>query len=89
MKHTLKLLTPLLLAPLAALHAAEALVLQPPHYVGAPQAAHFLPVALEGKKTLACRRAGTVFRLTPLAERNNDTQAQALKDQGFEKVALP
>lgn len=27
--------------------------------------------------------------LTPLADRNKDTQAQALIDQGFKKVALP
>ena len=30
-----------------------------------------------------------VYLLTPLPERNKDTQSQALTDQGFEKVALP
>ncbi len=53
------------------------------------KAAHFLPVTLDGKKTLACQRAGTVFFLTPQPDRNRDTQSQALMDQGFEKVALP
>ncbi|MCX7006658.1 MAG: sialidase family protein [Kiritimatiellaeota bacterium] len=53
------------------------------------KSAHFLPVALDGKKTLACRRAGTVFFLTPQPDRNHDTQSQALMDQGFGKVALP
>ena len=51
--------------------------------------AHFLPIAMNGQKTLKCERAGTVFFLTPLLERNRDTTAQALMDQGFEKVALP
>ena len=51
--------------------------------------AHFLSIALEGQKTLKCERAGTVFFLTPLLERNRDTAAQPLMDQGFEKVALP
>jgi hypothetical protein len=49
----------------------------------------YLPVAMNGQKTLQCGRAGTVFFLTPLLERNRDTVAQALMDQGFEKVALP
>jgi len=53
------------------------------------KAAHFLPLAMNGKKTLTCERAGTVYLLTPLPERNKDTQSQALTDQGFEKVALP
>jgi len=51
--------------------------------------AHFLPVAMDGQKTLACDRPGTVFFLTPLPARNRDTAAQGLLDQGFEKVALP
>jgi hypothetical protein len=51
--------------------------------------AHFLPVAMNGQKTLTVERAGTVFFLTPVLDRNRDTAAQPLMDQGFEKVALP
>jgi predicted neuraminidase len=51
--------------------------------------AHFLPIAMNGQKTIKCERAGTVFFLTPMLERNRDTTAQPLMDQGFEKVALP
>ena len=51
--------------------------------------AHFLPIAMNGQKTLKCERAGTLFFLTPSLERNRDTAAQPLTDQGFEKVALP
>jgi hypothetical protein len=53
------------------------------------EGAHFLPVAMNGQKTLTVERAGTVFFLTPVLERNRDTAAQSLMDQGFEKVALP
>jgi predicted neuraminidase len=51
--------------------------------------AHFLPIAMDGQKTLRCERPGTVFFLTPMPDRNRDTAAQGLMDQGFEKVALP
>ena len=51
--------------------------------------AHFLQVTMDGRKTIKCERAGTVFFLTPVLERNSDTAAQPLMDQGFEKVALP
>jgi hypothetical protein len=51
--------------------------------------AHFLPIAMNGQKTLKCERPGTVFFLTPAQDRNRDTVAQSLMDQGFEKVALP
>ena len=51
--------------------------------------AHFLPVAMNGQKTLKCERTGTVFFLTPVLECNRDTAAQPLMDQGFEKVSLP
>ena len=44
---------------------------------------------MNGQKTIQCERAGTVFFLTPVLERNSDNTAQALMDQGFEKVALP
>jgi hypothetical protein len=53
------------------------------------KATHFLPVAMNGQKTLKCERPGTVYFLTPVLARNRDTAAQALMDQGFEKVALP
>lgn len=53
------------------------------------QGAHFLPVAMNGQKTLKCERPGTVLFLTPVLARNRDTAAQGLLDQGFEKVALP
>ncbi|MFM7539082.1 MAG: sialidase family protein [Planctomycetota bacterium] len=51
--------------------------------------ARFLAVAMNGQKTLKCDRAGTAFFLTPLSDRNRDSAAQALLDQGFGKVALP
>ena len=51
--------------------------------------ARVLPIAMNGQKTIQCERAGTVFFLTPVLERNSDNTAQALMDQGFEKVALP
>ncbi|MCY2973237.1 MAG: sialidase family protein [Planctomycetota bacterium] len=51
--------------------------------------AHFLPIAMNGQKSIKCERAGTVYFLTPANDRNRDTAAQPLKDQGFEKVALP
>jgi len=51
--------------------------------------ANFLPIAMNGQKTLKCERAGTVFFLTPVLERNRDSTAQSLMDQGFEKVAVP
>lgn len=50
---------------------------------------HFLPIPMDGKKTLNCQRAGTVWFLTPAPERNRDSQSQTLLDQGFEKAALP
>lgn len=51
--------------------------------------AYFLPIAMNGQKTIKCERAGTVYFLTPANDRNRDTAAQPLMDQGFEKVALP
>ncbi len=53
------------------------------------EGAHFLPIAMNGRKTLQCDRPGTVFFLTPGFVRNRHTAAQALMDQGFEMVALP
>ncbi len=58
----------------------------------APEAlksAHFLRIPLAGKKTLRCTRAGTVYVLTPAPDRNKDSVAKALLDQGFSKVGLP
>jgi hypothetical protein len=51
--------------------------------------AHFLCVAMNGNKSLTCKRAGTVWFLTPAPDRNRDSQMQSLQNQGFEKVALP
>lgn len=51
--------------------------------------AKFLAIAMDGKKPITCQRAGTVWFLTPAPERNNDSQSQALMDQGFKKVAVP
>jgi len=57
----------------------------PPALTGA----RFLPIAMDGTKTITCDRAGTVFFLTPVLGRNADSAAQPLLDQGFEKVSLP
>jgi len=56
---------------------------------GALAGALFLPLALEGTKTVRCDRAGVVYLLTPLPGRNRDSVSQALLEQGFVKVALP
>lgn len=53
------------------------------------QGMHFLPVAMDGVKTVTCGRAGTVWFLTPAPDRNRDSQTRALLDQGFAPVALP
>ncbi|NQT20090.1 MAG: exo-alpha-sialidase [Planctomycetes bacterium] len=53
------------------------------------KAAHFLRIAMNGTKSVTCKRAGTVWFLTPAPGRNSDSQTQALMDQGFEMVALP
>lgn len=50
---------------------------------------HFLPIPLNGTKSLVCRRAGTVWFLTPTPDRNRDSQTRELTDQGFKMVALP
>jgi len=44
---------------------------------------------MNGKKTLTCQRAGTVWFLTPAPERNKDSQTKTLLNQGFKKIALP
>ena len=51
--------------------------------------ARFLRIDMDGQKQLRCTRAGTVFFLTPAANRNRDSQAATLLEQGFHAVALP
>ena len=51
--------------------------------------AQFLPVAMNGTKTLRCTRAGYVYLLTPSPDRNPDSATDDLLKQGFKKVALP
>ncbi len=51
--------------------------------------ARFLRIAMDGTKSVTCRRAGSVWFLTPAPERNRDSQTQAIKDRGFKMVALP
>jgi hypothetical protein len=51
--------------------------------------AQYLRVPMDGSKTLRATRAGIVFVLTPQPDRNRDSQAQPLIDQGFRLVALP
>lgn len=57
-----------------------------------------VPAALRGKPfvrfnitgaRVVCRRAGTVYLLTPSAGRQRDSLAEALLKRGFEKVNLP
>ena len=56
---------------------------------GALKGARFLRVPMNGAKTLRCTRAGWVAVLTPLPERNPDSVAKALLEQGFQKARLP
>ena len=51
--------------------------------------ARFLPIAMDGSKTITCDRDGMVYFLTPVLDRNRDSVAQPLLDHGFEKVAMP
>lgn len=48
----------------------------------------FLQVPMNGNKSLTCTREGMVYFLTPAADRNKDSQATALEQQGFERVAV-
>jgi hypothetical protein len=50
--------------------------------------AHFIPIAMNGSKTLTCERAGAVWVLTPMPDRNKDSQTTALLAQGFQNVAF-
>lgn len=51
--------------------------------------ARFLQVPLDGDKTARCTRSGMIYFMTPKLNRNQDSQSEALKQQGFAKVALP
>ncbi len=51
--------------------------------------AHFLRIPMNGNKTLRCTRAGQVYLLTPVPDRNKDSVSEALLQQGFKKVAVP
>ena len=53
------------------------------------KAAHFLRIAMDGTKSVNCKRAGTVWFLTPAPGRNRDSQTQGLMAQGFKMVAQP
>ena len=53
------------------------------------QGAQFLQLPLDGQKQLRCETAGVVWLLTPHPERNKDSQARSLIEQGFVKAALP
>ena len=58
MKHNITLITALLLAPLAALHAADALSLQPPQHLGPPLPEHAVTNrAFAGRRSQQLRRA--------------------------------
>jgi hypothetical protein len=51
--------------------------------------ASFLRIPLDGRKTLTCDRAGTVWFLTPVPDRNKDSCSVELTKQGFKKVGVP
>jgi hypothetical protein len=51
--------------------------------------AYYLPVVMDGQKTIKVERSGTVFFLTPTLQRNNNSNVKLLLEQGFEKVDLP
>lgn len=52
------------------------------------EGAQFLPTPIEGAKQVRCVKGGVLHFLTPLADRNSDSQSSKLLDQGFKKVAL-
>jgi CubicO group peptidase (beta-lactamase class C family) len=51
--------------------------------------ASFLRIPLDGRKTLTCDRAGTVWFLTPTPDRNKDSCSVELTEHGFRKVRAP
>ncbi len=50
--------------------------------------ASFLRIPLDGRKTLTCDRAGTVWFLTPVPDRNKDSCSVELTKQGLKKVSV-
>ncbi len=51
--------------------------------------AKFIRVRMDGTKRLKCEGAGALYFLTPTPDRNQDSVAEALLKQGFQKVSLP
>lgn len=51
--------------------------------------ATMIRMPMEKTKVIKCAHAGTVYFLTPEADRNKDSQSHALESQGFKKAALP
>lgn len=49
----------------------------------------FLRVPLDGRKTVTCARAGTVWFLTPKSDRNKASCSVELIEQGFKMVRMP
>ena len=50
--------------------------------------ASLLRIPLDGRKSLKCERAGTVWFLTPVPDRNKDSCMVELTRQGFRKVSV-
>ena len=77
MKHTITLITALLLPPLAALHAADLSSLQPPRYVGKPKPEHAVTNrAFQGIPSMAVAPGGRLWAnwyagVTPGEDHNN------------------
>lgn len=57
--------------------------------ISALNGASFLRIPLDGQKSLTCDRAGTVWFLTPMPNRNKDSCMLQLMEQGFKKVSVP
>lgn len=62
-----------------------ALLPPPPEFDGA----HFLPIPLQGNKTIRVTRSGRIWVLTPTPDRNNDSQQETLFEQGFKLTDAP
>jgi len=77
MKHTITLITALLLAPLAAVDAADSSSLQPPRYVGKPKPEHAVTNrAFQGIPSMAVAPGGRLWAnwyagVTPGEDHNN------------------
>ena len=62
MKHTFTLITALVLAPLATLHAADSSSLQPPRHVGKPKTEHAVTNrAFQGIPSMAVAPGGRLW----------------------------